>query len=60
VGPLAPQCPVADQCPPNFNGFAGDIEVDADIETQLAAAPAVSSLIVYNAAERLHRADLAR
>ena len=48
-GPLAPQCPVGDECPPNFNGFAGDIEVDADIETQLAAAPAVKNLIVYNA-----------
>ena len=39
----------ADQCPPNFNGFAGDIEVDADIEIQLAIAPAVKNLIVYNA-----------
>jgi kumamolisin len=48
-GPLAPQCPVGDQCPANFNGFAGDIEVDADIETQLAASPAVKNLIVYNA-----------
>jgi subtilase family serine protease len=48
-GPLAPVCPVGDQCPPQFNGFAGDIEVDADIEMQLAIAPAVKSLIVYNA-----------
>ncbi|HWM95991.1 MAG TPA: S53 family peptidase, partial [Streptosporangiaceae bacterium] len=36
-------------CPPEFNGYAGDIEVDADIETQLAIAPDVSHLIVYNA-----------
>jgi subtilase family serine protease len=48
-GPLAPMCPVGDQCPAQFNGFAGDIEVDADIEMQLAIAPAVKSLIVYNA-----------
>ena len=48
-GPLNPQCPVGDTCPPEFNGYAGDIEVDADIETQLAIAPDVSHLIVYNA-----------
>jgi subtilase family serine protease len=48
-GPLAPQCPAGDTCPADFNGFAGDIEVDADIETQLAIAPDVRNLIVYNA-----------
>jgi kumamolisin len=48
-GPLNPQCPVGDQCPPQFEFYAGDIEVDADIETQLAVAPDVSHLIVYNA-----------
>jgi subtilase family serine protease len=48
-GPLAPQCPTGDQCPPSFNGYAGDIEVDADIETQLALSPDVRHLIVYNA-----------
>jgi subtilase family serine protease len=48
-GPLAPQCPTGDQCPPAFNGYAGDIEVDADIETQLAIAPDVKALTVYNA-----------
>jgi subtilase family serine protease len=48
-GPLAPQCPVGDTCPANFNGFAGDVEVDADIEVQLAIAPDVKHLIVYNA-----------
>ena len=48
-GPLNVQCPAGDQCPPQFNGYAGDIEVDADIETQLAISPDVSNLIVYNA-----------
>ena len=49
-GPLSPVCPPApDQCPPSFNGYAGDIEVDADIEMQLAVAPAAKHLIVYNA-----------
>ena len=48
-GPLNVQCPAGDMCPPQFEGYSGDIEVDADIETQLAIAPAVSHLIVYNA-----------
>jgi subtilase family serine protease len=48
-GPLAPMCPVGDSCPGFINGFAGDIEVDADIEMQLAIAKNVKSLIVYNA-----------
>jgi kumamolisin len=48
-GPLNPHCPAGDTCPPNANGYAGDIEVDADIETQLAIAPDVKNLIVYNA-----------
>ena len=48
-GPLNPQCPAGDQCPPEFNGYAGDIEVVADIQTQLAIAPDVRHLIVYNA-----------
>jgi subtilase family serine protease len=48
-GPLAPICPVGDQCPPQFEGYSGDIEVVADIETQLAIAPDVRNLIVYNA-----------
>jgi hypothetical protein len=42
-------CPAGDSCSANFNGFAGDIEVDADIEMQLAIAPDVKNLIVYNA-----------
>jgi subtilase family serine protease len=48
-GPLAPICPSGDQCPPQFEGYSGDIEVDADIENQLAVAPDVKALTVYNA-----------
>jgi subtilase family serine protease len=48
-GPSNPACPAGDQCPPEFNGFSGDIEVDADIEMQLAIAPAVNNVVVYNA-----------
>jgi kumamolisin len=48
-GPLNPECPAGDTCPPEFEGYSGDIEVAADIETQLAIAPDVSHLIVYNA-----------
>jgi subtilase family serine protease len=48
-GPLAPQCPIGDTCPASSNGYAGDIEVDADIEMQLAISPQISNLIVYNA-----------
>jgi subtilase family serine protease len=48
-GPLNPQCPAGDSCPPEINGFAGDIEVDADIEMTLAAAPDVRHIVVYNA-----------
>jgi subtilase family serine protease len=48
-GPLHPVCPLGDTCPQELNGYSGDIEVDADIETQLAIAPDVARLIVYNA-----------
>jgi kumamolisin len=48
-GPLAPVCPAGDTCPADFNGYSGDIEVDADIEVSLAVAPDVKHLIVYNA-----------
>jgi len=48
-GPLNPVCPAGDTCPPDFNGYAGDIEVDADIEAQLSVAPDMQNLIVYNA-----------
>jgi hypothetical protein len=45
-GPLAPQCPVGDTCPPEFNGYAGDIEVVADIETHLILSPSGARTIV--------------
>jgi subtilase family serine protease len=48
-GPLNPHCPAGDTCPASEQGYAGDIEVDADIEQQLSIAPDVSHLIVYNA-----------
>jgi subtilase family serine protease len=48
-GPLSPICPTGDQCPPSFNGYSGDIEVDADIEMSLIIAPAMKQLLVYNA-----------
>jgi kumamolisin len=48
-GPLNPVCPSGDQCPPEFNQYSGDIEVVADIENQLAVAPDVRALTVYNA-----------
>jgi subtilase family serine protease len=48
-GPLAPVCPTGDTCPPDYNGYSGDIEVDADIENQLAVAPDAAHLVVYNA-----------
>jgi subtilase family serine protease len=48
-GPLNPACPSGDLCPPNINGYAGDVEVNADIEVQLALSPNVKHLTVYNA-----------
>ncbi len=48
-GPLNPICPVGDECPANFNGYSGDVEVDADIEMQLAIAPHARQILVYNA-----------
>jgi subtilase family serine protease len=48
-GPLHPICPKGDTCAPNINGYNGDIEVDADIETQLALSPAARHIVVYNA-----------
>jgi subtilase family serine protease len=48
-GPLNPICPAGDTCPADFNGYSGDIEVDADIETQLAISPAAQHILVYNA-----------
>ena len=48
-GPLSPSCPSKDTCPPELNGYSGDVEVDADIETQLALSPEASHILVYNA-----------
>ena len=48
-GPLNPVCPAGDTCPPDFDGYSGDIEVDADIEMSLAISPAARHIIVYNA-----------
>jgi subtilase family serine protease len=48
-GPLNAQCPAGDTCPPEFNFYAGDIEVDADIQIQLALARDVRHLQVYEA-----------
>ncbi len=48
-GPLNPQCPMNDQCPASYQGYAGDIEVDADIEMQLTIAPNAEHIYVYNA-----------
>ncbi len=48
-GPLDPVCPVSDECPPQYNGYAGDDEVDADIETQFAISPHAKHILVYNA-----------
>jgi subtilase family serine protease len=47
-GPLDPVCPAGDTCPPTAQGYAGDIEVVADIENTLAVAKD-SHVIVYNA-----------
>jgi subtilase family serine protease len=48
-GPLSPVCPAGDQCPAEMNGYAGDVEVDADIEMQLAISPDARHILVYNA-----------
>jgi kumamolisin len=48
-GPLHPQCPKGDECTPGSQGYSGDVEVDADIQTQLAIAPAAHKILVYNA-----------
>ena len=48
-GPVNPICPADDTCPPGIGGYANDVEVDADIEMQLAIAPAASQLLVYEA-----------
>jgi kumamolisin len=59
-GPVTPVCPVGDECgpftagPPCANGcdsadYSGDIEVEADLENQIAIAPKISKILVYNA-----------
>lgn len=47
-GPLATACPAGDTCPGAWQGYSGDTEVDADIETTLAIAKD-ANVIVYNA-----------
>ena len=47
-GPLTPVCPKGDKCNPP-NDYSGDIEVIADIETQIAIAPRIDRVLVYNA-----------
>lgn len=47
-GPLAPVCPAGDTCPAQYNGYAGDIEVAADIEMTMAVAKD-AHVLVYNA-----------
>jgi kumamolisin len=47
-GPLTPLCPKDDKCS-GKNTYNGDIEVEADLETQIAIAPRASKFLVYNA-----------
>ncbi len=46
-GPLTPCLPLGDFS--NAPDYSGDIEVNADIEAELAVAPKISNIIVYNA-----------
>ena len=58
-GPLAPntsQCPVGDTC---FYGYGGDIEVEADIEQDLAVAPDTNSAPRLQRPQRRDRPDRA-
>lgn len=48
-GPLNPACPAGDQCPADYNGYSGDVEVDGDIEMDLTIAPDARQIEVYNA-----------
>ncbi len=58
-GPITPDCPTGDGCGPfdggtcsngcNSADYSGDVEDEADIEVQIAVAPAAASLLVYNA-----------
>ena len=48
-GPLHPICPAGDTCPPKYNGYAGDAEVDGDIDALLSVSPDARNVLVYNA-----------
>ncbi|HEY1618965.1 MAG TPA: protease pro-enzyme activation domain-containing protein, partial [Streptosporangiaceae bacterium] len=48
-GPVHPKCPAGDSCPPDINGYSGDIETAGDIEADLAIAPDARRVEVYNA-----------
>lgn len=47
-GPVTPICPPGDMCPPPPD-YSGDVEVEADIEMQIAIAPKIDRILVYNA-----------
>jgi subtilase family serine protease len=47
-GPLTPRCPEGDVCH-HKNDYSGDIEVEADIETQMGLAPRSRTILVYDA-----------
>ena len=47
-GPITPKCPKGDTCNPPKD-YSGDSEVEGDIETQIAIAPKVNKVLVYNA-----------
>ncbi len=58
-GPITPNCPTGDECGPFDSGpcangcnaadYSGDIELEADVETQLAIAPKIDRVLIYNA-----------
>jgi kumamolisin len=47
-GPITPVCPTGDTCNP-AGDYSGDVEVEADLEQQIALAPKVDRILVYNA-----------
>jgi subtilase family serine protease len=47
-GPLTPVCPTGDSCNP-AGDYSGDDEVTADLEQQIALAPKLDRILVYNA-----------
>ncbi len=47
-GPITPVCPTGDTCNP-AGDYSGDIEVEADLEQQIALAPKIDRILVYNA-----------